>query len=630
MVRLGARALIAAAASTVITSATATAQTVLSEEALFRRCHAHLTQQRPPLADPLLAAVKDGGKTAVQACQEVFNRALLTANGGTTLADPSDMLARSIVHTFNELHRSWAREQNIFDVTDNFATRSGSEPWYEDSPMGPYITRALLSPSFNVDSVTQGTDFVQPVREVMDPPKTYAGVPSGTPGNEREFRLGAQHPFAPKGDILGVRSVSLTPISFFGPIRFTNLSSMPDFANIGLAPAAMAALTDLNLTTVDAVNGPLVETEQIALRIEGQLLVPANGSYTIYLNVDDGGSLILDGTRIIDRQSAGESNTALTLTQGTHSLVVEYRQRTGNARIIMSWQGPGIPTKQVIPSSAFSGLQAAYYTHYQPAPIQFTGNLGGGYLGNHNYLLTTYREATENFVPDGALLTNRSVGRAIISDALCREVPVVREEDVQQFVLPQSQLPFRQQAACTTCHASLDAGISGLIRGLRWNNLQSVFQDSPLPDLYGILGMRMLIPSLGEQTTWSDEANSDYAKRSAYGKLFFRNIHGQLVNQEVRSFEELGAAIRSQDDYYVCFAKRYYHYFMGISVELGDPGSPSYQQRNPAEAHHYNKVLELGNQLRTSKSLSQLIFNIISSEEYRLSDFGVSYQGSES
>lgn len=271
-------------------------------------------------------------------------------------------------------------------------------------------------------------------------------------------------------------------------------------------------------------------------------------------------------------------------------------------------------------------MNKSLYTQSQLPPIQLTGNAGGGFLGNHNYLLTTFQQADENYVPNGALLTNRTWARAVLSDALCRELPVVREADVQQFVIPASAVPFRQLAACNACHATTDR-MAGLIRGVRYNQLDSQQQDSPLPDLFGIFAMHLINPSLPADNSWSDQASTNYTKRTPSGRLYFRNYQGVLVDQVVNSIEEFGTALRQQNDYYGCFAKRYYNYFMGIDVLLGDPGSPNYPELNPTEIYHRAKVIELADRLKIHKSLRQLILEILALPEYRMSDNGASYQG---
>jgi|GEM_PF-2153852 len=615
---------------------TASAQHTLSEEALFRRCYAHITQLRPRLDNPLLAQVKSGGKSAVQACKEVLDSAKLTADGGTKIQNDSDTVAKAVLRTFHELHRSWAMYQVLFNSGGGGGT-TGTATWFEDSPMGSYVTRALFSSSHNVDSVTQGTDFLQPVRTTMNPPPSYGGVPAEfvvfrltSPEPGIVLPPGVSHPFAPRGELLGIRTVNIPPVKFFPVKSISELTLLPDFANIGVDPVATATLTSLNLTDVDAVNGPLTETTQFAARITGSLNVPTSGDYTIYLDANDIASLFINGTRQIDVTSmySGEKSKLITLNAGLHSLLIEYRQKLDLAKLIVKWKGPEI-AKQPIPNSALVGLQAQYYLQYQAPALQPTGNSGGGFLGNQNYFITSYTEIGTDYVPNGALATNRSWPKAVLSDALCREIPVVREADVTQFVVPDSPTAFRQAAACTTCHASVDRQ-AGIIRGLRYNILGFTYSPPPGLSRHGIRGLTLLNPSLPELNSWSDLPVSDYAKRAPYGHFYFRNLHGDLVDQEIRTIEELGTAIRSQDDYYACFAKRYYHYFTGIDVKLGDPGDVSYPAKNAVDTLHYDKILWLADRLKNTKSLSQLILDIIGSDEYRRSDYGIAQMEQQS
>lgn len=600
------------------------AQEVLSEEGLFRRCYAHLTQLRPKLDDPLLAQVRAGTKTAIEACQETFNRALFTADGGTRIQDPNDPVARSIVHTFNELHRSWAREQGIFLVDDDGMTLTGSETWYEDSPYGPYVTRALFSPSFNADSIIQGTAFLQPVRQTMDPPHSYQGIPNA----DNDWRLGSAHPFAPKGDILGVRSVSLNPVSV--PVRMAFLSAVPDFTTIGVPPTGTQSLTQVNFTNLAQVRGPLISQYgfAFAIKIQGQVIAPASGFYRFFIEVDDGAYMKLNDGTILNFNFVGEGTSSYVfLSPGSHNIEIGFRQNFGEAKLILKWESTAGITKQVVPAGNLSGLSGQWFTQELSPGLKFTENAGGGFLGNYNYFLTTYQHGDSNFRPDGALKTDRGYGRAVFSDALCREVPVIRESDALPFVIPESPLTFRRSASCLTCHVSLDGGISGLIRGLYNSRFFSISQDPPLLDLWGTLVMGIQSPTLGNPPAWSDQADSNYPKYNPHGRFRFRNMNGNYIDVPVTSLEELGAAIRSQDDYYVCLAKRYYHYFTGIDVYIDDPGKPFPPELNASELHHQAKVIQLGTELKNTKSLPQLIFSIIGSDEYRATDYRISYQG---
>lgn len=595
----------------------------LNEVALFNRCYAHLTQSRPTRSDPLLAQVKAGTKTAVQACTETLDRARLTANGNTKIADDNDKVAKSVINNFYQLHRSWSREQLLFKPLDTYE-EIGTEAWFDDAPYGAYVTRALLSPSSDVLSIVRTNDFPQAVRTDMNPPHTYRFVPSTNVGSESDWRLGTQQAFAPRGDLLGIRAVSLPDVTI--PVRFTDLTDLPNFNTLGVPFKATQSITNgINFADITAVRGPITETTAFAIRIRGSLQVPTAGSYRLYLNVDDGGAVYVDSTRVVNRTFIGEGFGDVTLTAGTHALEVQYRQRFDAARMIFSWQGPGI-TKQAVPTANLINLQAEYATERISEPVRFTANEGGGFLGNQNYLLGTFLESDLRYVPDGAKKVNRSWARAVLKDAFCRDLPVVRESDVTQFVIPTSTTPFRQAATCSACHATMDRQ-AGVIRGLRWSIMGSIIADPPLIDLIGVFNIAMNAPTMPAVNTWSDVADPDYAKRQPTGRLYFRNYRGELVDRVVNSLSEMGVAISEQDDYFACFAKRYYYYFLGIDVDLGDPGNPLYVPPNAQDQYHRNKVIDLGLRLKNHKSLRQLLVDIMSSEEYRMSDFGVTYKG---
>ena len=606
---------------TVITSSTAWSQQSLSELGLFYRCYEQLTQTQPIPTDPLLNEVRTGAKTAVQACMEVLNRARFTANGGTQIANTNDASAKAVLRTFHELHRTFPREKGYKNSdNDDFWTGIGSQTWWDESPYGSYVTRALFSPTANVDSVTTGTLFLQPVRTTMTPPFPQLNVPSV----DREFRLGAAHPVAPQGELLGIRTVSIAPNLYDTPARFGGLYELPDFGSLVTPPAATRAITQVAFTDITAVRGPIPEVDHFGIQIQGQLRVLTAGSYTLFLDVDDGGAVYVDGARVVYRDFSGEGSGAISLSAGDHQLRIIFRQANGGARLRFLWQGPGI-SKQLVPAASLLGLNESFHTRSQSPAFNATGNAGGGFLGNHNYIMTTYIQGDNQYVPDGALRTNRTFMRAVMADLFGRTIPVVREVDAAPFVVSQSSTPFRRTAACTTCHATVDRG-AGLLRGVMYAPVRSMQRD-PEIDLVGIVGIGFKVPTLPEDPTWSDVGSSDYSQRTPYGHLYFRNYRGELINTVVRSLEELGAAARAQDDYYVNFARRYYEYFLGISVEIGDPGSPTYPQLNGPETYHRAQVIEMGLRLKSHKSLVQLIQEILSTPQYRLSDFGISYQG---
>jgi len=139
---------------------------------------------------------------------------------------------------------------------------------------------------------------------------------------------------------------------------------------------------EFDLTRVDAQINYLVDADyptgfatDFVSRHTGLLTVATAGSYTLYLNSDDGSRLYLDGALAInDDGSHGmtEKSATLTLAAGAHALRVEYFQGGGGKGLVMSWAGPAI-TKAVVPASALSFASVA-----NSAPVAQAQTLAAG------------------------------------------------------------------------------------------------------------------------------------------------------------------------------------------------------------------------------------------------------------
>lgn len=127
------------------------------------------------------------------------------------------------------------------------------------------------------------------------------------------------------------------------------LSALPDFTNtlVVTHPIFGRVVTNLNLT-------PRRRDSNYFLRFTGYLNVPTSGSYTFYLNSDDGSKLWLDGNLVVNndgQHGAMEVSGTTNLTAGMHALVVGYFQATGGQELTVSWAGPAL-AKQSIPDTA--------------------------------------------------------------------------------------------------------------------------------------------------------------------------------------------------------------------------------------------------------------------------------------
>lgn len=261
---------------------------------------------------------------------------------------------------------------------------------------------------------------------------------------------------------------------------------------------------------------------------------------------------------------------------------------------------------------------------FEPAdrtPISGTtfvqGNsFGGGILGSAPYLLAT-SPGSLDFKLDGAVGTLRRYSKAVLKDLMCLDLPALREEDAKPFVDPQSLVPFRTTAGCTGCHATLDQ-MAGVVRNLTYKApassnpqvMRGVFVDQASPSEAAVPG-------------WPSTVDPAYQKRPATGVLYYRDHAGNLVNLSLDGVASLGQALADQDTIYICAAKRYYRYFLGVDVDVGDPGNPARLLSSEGEmARHRRNVIRIGQELRKSQNLSDVIGQIMNLPEYRMSDFG--------
>lgn len=105
--------------------------------------------------------------------------------------------------------------------------------------------------------------------------------------------------------------------------------------------------------------------DRFALRFTGSLLVPKAGKYRFFLASDDGSRLYLDGKLVINHDGLhgmSEKNGTVTLTAGSHDLVVTYFDNGGGDGLKFNWSGPGFK-KQAIASDRLAVSGGAENLH---------------------------------------------------------------------------------------------------------------------------------------------------------------------------------------------------------------------------------------------------------------------------
>ncbi|MHC5058475.1 MAG: SUMF1/EgtB/PvdO family nonheme iron enzyme, partial [Planctomycetota bacterium] len=99
---------------------------------------------------------------------------------------------------------------------------------------------------------------------------------------------------------------------------------------------------------------PGVPSEAFSVRWTGQLRVPADGRYELYIDHDDGVRLRLGDRLIFDRWEAGKASHRgpVDLKAGWVPILIEFFDQIGHATMRLEWSGPGL-AKTVIPIESF-------------------------------------------------------------------------------------------------------------------------------------------------------------------------------------------------------------------------------------------------------------------------------------
>ena len=127
------------------------------------------------------------------------------------------------------------------------------------------------------------------------------------------------------------------------------LTALPGFTNslVVTHPVFGRTVSNVNLTAS-------LRSTNYLMRFSGYVNVPTNGSYTFYLNSDDGSRLWLDDAPVVNNDGAHEATEVsgtTNLTVGLHKLMAGYFQNTGGAVLELRWAGPGL-AKQLVPDNA--------------------------------------------------------------------------------------------------------------------------------------------------------------------------------------------------------------------------------------------------------------------------------------
>lgn len=253
--------------------------------------------------------------------------------------------------------------------------------------------------------------------------------------------------------------------------------------------------------------------------------------------------------------------------------------------------------------------------------VQYNQSFGGGVIGSAAYVLKNLDEPMQ-FVSDGAVKTPRKWARSVFKDFLCRDMPAVRFEDATAYVSTHVKSPsFRKSKACTQCHTSLDP-MSYTLRNVKLGmfplkGVTVTRRGFHYPEKYPA--------SITDNNhDWLEVANKNFHKMSPKGQLIFRDYQGRLKKIPVSNLNNLGEKLSELDDFYICLTQKYYNYFTGINIPLGDGGKRTvdYLSLTDFDLEHRQIIIDLALDLKSHQSLKKLISNIIDLPHYSQSDYG--------
>jgi hypothetical protein len=142
-----------------------------------------------------------------------------------------------------------------------------------------------------------------------------------------------------------------------------SLNTVPDFDT--LLPTASGLLSNVSLS-------PKQRSDNFGIEYTGYVFVPGTGTYTFYTTSDDGSKLWVGGQLVVNndgRHSSQERSGTIILDSGWHAFKLGYIEGVGNEELSVSFAGPGLASKQLIPNANLERANRAPTIATPPAAV---------------------------------------------------------------------------------------------------------------------------------------------------------------------------------------------------------------------------------------------------------------------
>lgn len=166
-----------------------------SEVRVFYRCHQQISGLEPNVKGALFQDVKNGSKTASEACKKLLESAMFDAK--TDQLEVRNNVTLAVLQNFQTLHQSWFASKDVLEAVGAKRYQMVKDIVDAGTP-AMYFVRALFHPEKGVNSILASRHLMAK-RTNNNPAK---GVLTGLTKSETAF---TNLKFAPFGKLLGVK-----------------------------------------------------------------------------------------------------------------------------------------------------------------------------------------------------------------------------------------------------------------------------------------------------------------------------------------------------------------------------------------------------------------------------------------
>lgn len=400
---------------------------IAREKKRYYQCYQQFTMKRLSTDDPRLQEVIEGNISGTEACMDLLSEANLAGGPDSSqwpMEDEDSEDGKAVLKTFNDLHRTWFTSIEYPKTNSFFNT----EDLLENGEAGLFYTRSLFADGVGYDEVLKGDSVLGGIRQTSFEDRNK---------NDHTGHLG-YYLNAPSRGFQNDKNDRAT-------FNITGYSFGRDMLNSG---GFTQGLSNVNRWKVNSG----VDGEH-----ESRNFITSNAPI-----VETG---ILTGIR---NRSKQYQDTQLRNYCGMYSSVSLgspwYRNGYGGTEGSFLFQREYGDDRSISLYQSIETGRGLNVKLGQSTPTDLFKSSGGGAMGSHAFVLQnmdiTFPKYTGKYriVANSGVKLQRRWAKRVLSDFLCREVPVINSDDLvrAEYVDVSSSIPFRKNIQCMGCHATMD------------------------------------------------------------------------------------------------------------------------------------------------------------------------------